>query len=161
MAGKHHLHLACPSALTFCHSDPKLVATPSGIILVALAGKPTGPGFDSKMAKLGNRMGSLMDTVQFTSQECEHRRGNYQAIHTGISYGGGSKVRSPLPTPLKKTKHADNRNAIQAPGELKPKNKSKERVVNKLRSCRELKALSGYVSSEFSQPTRGFLFSAG
>lgn len=95
----YHPPLPYLKDLTFCHRDPKVIATPSGTILVALAGRPGGPRFGDKMESLDNLMGSLMDTVQFSEKECDHRRGNYPAIHTGISYGGGSKVMVSVPHP--------------------------------------------------------------
>jgi hypothetical protein len=107
MEGERHPSLPYPNGLTFCDSDPKAVATPSGTILAALAGRPRGEGFRDKTERLDGFMGYLMDTVQFSEKERGHRRGNYPAIHTGISYGGGSKVALFVPTPPDETWHAD------------------------------------------------------
>ena len=91
----------CPLADSPLCSDPKVMATPQGIVLGVLAGKPEALSWDLKLDRLEREMEAAREGMQFSEKEAKHRRGVYLAAHSGISYGGGSKVRSN--SPLKQT----------------------------------------------------------
>jgi hypothetical protein len=44
------------------------------------------------MLSLTRLMRTAKDMVRFGLGETHHRRGDYAAVNTGISYGGGTKV---------------------------------------------------------------------
>jgi len=84
------------------------------------------------------------DAMCFDEEHTQHRRGSYASVNTGLSYGGGAKVRCfvgpPPPAFLK---------LPQAPGKLGPRSSRRKQAVDALLSCKPLKALSGYISSGF------------
>ena len=68
------------------------IATPSGLLIALLAGRPGPLAWDLKMKKLVGLMGLAKETIRFNEGGVKHRRGRYPSVNTGISFGGGSKV---------------------------------------------------------------------
>jgi hypothetical protein len=65
---------------------------PSGYLVGLLAGRPLEGGWDEQMLSLTRLMRTAKDMMRFGLGEMHHRRGDYAAVNTGISYGGGTKV---------------------------------------------------------------------
>lgn len=69
------------------------IRTPSGILVALLAGRPEGQTWDKFMGGLDAEMTESAGQMTFPGDPAERRRGPYRSVNTGISYGGGSKVR--------------------------------------------------------------------
>lgn len=87
------------SVANIVHRKPELITDLSGRILVALVGRPTcsdpqewdGVANGAKHALISFRDEGLRQGL--FEQDASDRRGNFLAIATGISFGGGQRVR--------------------------------------------------------------------
>jgi len=80
--------------MKFFSSETVPITTPSGYIIALLAGRPDGSSWDTSMGELARAMDLTRDAMCFDDVDATHRRGSYASVNTGISYGGGAKVRS-------------------------------------------------------------------
>ena len=67
------------------------IKTPSGTIIAVLVGRPCGPGWDHHMGNLAGDMDAAANFIKSSAKK-GHRHGDYPAVNTGVSYGGGSQV---------------------------------------------------------------------
>lgn len=91
------ISLSSAIQLIWLHRDTIPIKTPSGIIIAVLAGCPHGPGWDEHMKHLTEDVDAAASLMTFpkvvkTDKGTRHRRGDYPATNTGVSYGGGSQV---------------------------------------------------------------------
>jgi hypothetical protein len=72
-----------------------VIKTPSGVVAAVLAGRPGGEAWDDKMRRLDGELEGSAELMTFQQVDPKKppRRGDHRAMHTGLSYGGGSKVR--------------------------------------------------------------------
>ena len=67
-----------------------------GRIVAFLAGRPDGPdwgGVSSRASEALQRMQLLgVESGAFSSDDLDHRRGNFLAVASGVSFGGGQTV---------------------------------------------------------------------
>jgi hypothetical protein len=61
-------------------------------VIGMLAGRPAAEDWDDQMRTLTRLMGGARGSMRFGWDETHHRRGDYPAVNTGISYGGGTKA---------------------------------------------------------------------
>ena len=61
---------------------------------MVLAGRPRDHSYAEDLADLERAMEDARSKLGFKAGTQGHRRGEYPHISTGISYGGGSKVRT-------------------------------------------------------------------
>ena len=76
-------------------SESVPIVTPSGYVVALLAGRPASSTWDDCMGRLTRIMAFTKAAMRFNDKEVDHRRGHYGSVNTGISYGGGAKVRPP------------------------------------------------------------------
>ncbi|KAJ7141042.1 hypothetical protein C8R44DRAFT_827689 [Mycena epipterygia] len=66
-----------------------------GRIIAALLGRPEDPGWDDVVRDVGHAMDRArragVETGAFRAKHTSHRRGQYAALSTGVSFGGGQK----------------------------------------------------------------------
>ena len=80
--------------LTGDFSDPVPILTPSGVIIALLSGRPAGLDWDVRMQNLESAMDDTRRKIGLDKGGTPHRRGGYHCLNTGLSLGGGSKVRT-------------------------------------------------------------------
>ena len=83
--------------LTLSASSPKVILAKAGEAFVLLAGRPAAEGYAETLTQLEAAMAEAGERFSFTGRKKENRRGEYRAISTGVTLGGGSKVGSIRP----------------------------------------------------------------
>jgi hypothetical protein len=123
--------------------------TPSGVVLAVLAGRPGGHDWDERMGGLESEMmeWSKVMTFPMANGRLDNRRGDYRAMNTGLSYGGGSVV-SELILQLKREEGLIRQ---QRPGELKISGKKNQQAIASLRKSDKLEKLVRYIDCKFPQ----------
>ena len=64
----------------------------TGEAFVLLAGRPAAEGYAETLTQLEAAMTEAGERFSFTGRKKKNRRGEYRAISTGVTLGGGSKV---------------------------------------------------------------------
>jgi hypothetical protein len=72
------------------------ILSKDGEVFALLAGRPQDKTFVDDLKLLEKEMEIARDSLSFGKGTDQHRRGEYPTMSTGISYGGGSKVRGSL-----------------------------------------------------------------
>jgi hypothetical protein len=78
--------------LMFPLSSPMSIWSDDGALIVHLAGRPKDPKYPETLCSFEGGLDGAGGRFHFTGRLGENRRGNYRAISTGITHGGGSKV---------------------------------------------------------------------
>jgi hypothetical protein len=79
--------------LTPLVSSPKPILAKGGELFVLLAGRPSDQSYLTDLSSLQATMVEAGGQFSFDSRLRKNRRGDYRAISTGVTHGGGSKVR--------------------------------------------------------------------
>jgi len=74
------------------HSKPVPILTRGGETVVLLAGRPKDPSYEDALVDLEASVTEAGKNFHFSEYQRDNRRGDYLAISTGISFGGGSMV---------------------------------------------------------------------
>lgn len=72
--------------------NPVPILSKNEEVFLLLAGRPADVSYLEDLQSLERSMHRARQTLGFSKDHLEHRRGNYPVQSTGISYGGGSKV---------------------------------------------------------------------
>jgi hypothetical protein len=75
------------------YSLPVPILTRDGEVVALLAGRPQDQSYEETLNELEGRVTDAGNAFQFNARQRDNRRGDYLAISTGISFGGGSMVR--------------------------------------------------------------------
>jgi hypothetical protein len=70
----------------------KPILAKNGELFVLLAGRPLDSRYCESLSELESAIIEAEGRFSFTGRLGKNRRGNYRAISTGVSLGGGSKV---------------------------------------------------------------------
>ena len=61
--------------------------------MIALcAGMPRDDGWDAVAVDAAGAIEEVSKQCRFSAEQLDHRRGEYPALSTGVSFGGGQKV---------------------------------------------------------------------
>jgi hypothetical protein len=63
-----------------------------GRIIAMLCGRPDDPEWESVHVEAADAMRQSRRRISHTKKNSKHRRGNFTALATGVSFGGGQKV---------------------------------------------------------------------
>lgn len=78
--------------LTRFASSPKAILAKGGEVFVLLAGRPADESYVKTLTQLEAAMAEAGEQFSFTGRQKKNRRGEYRAISTGVTLGGGSKA---------------------------------------------------------------------
>ena len=90
-------------------------------------------------------METARDELSFGKWAQPHRRGEYSAMSTGISYGGGSQVRGVFPF-LKTSAH--HQVGLLEPGDLKVGNRKNQEILKDLEQHSGIKRLTKFIEGK-------------
>ncbi|THU94033.1 hypothetical protein K435DRAFT_610178, partial [Dendrothele bispora CBS 962.96] len=68
---------------------PTPISTPDGRIFVVLVGRPRGSEWGQVADAAAQKLEETRSRCSWAAKQLSHRRGNFLALTTGISYGGG------------------------------------------------------------------------
>ena len=77
--------------LTFYHREPRPLVDKCGIICGILAGQPSEKGYHDATIAAFKAIRDAGNATTFNEKVTTHRRGDFPAINTGVSYGKGQK----------------------------------------------------------------------
>lgn len=132
--------LTFPDALP---SDPKLILDADGRIIAILLGTPEDPDWPSVVAEALKDMARARRYArQYGWNPSVHRRGRYLSLTTGVSFGGGQRVR-----PLSLIKFCvPHPHLTQRPGNL-VNSRFFRRLIRRLLRNKAIRRLAGFQSS--------------
>ena len=81
--------------LSLLYSTATPILNGAGQVIAVLAGRPIGEDDETWQAlhdAANNALETARQKASFTTKQQSHRRGEFSALVTGVSFGGGQKV---------------------------------------------------------------------
>lgn len=75
------------------YSTPQLLVDKGDRVVGVLAGHPVDSSWDAVVKEANRAMGEAYQACSFTTEQKDHRRGQFATLARGVSFGGGRKVR--------------------------------------------------------------------
>ncbi|KAJ7610348.1 hypothetical protein FB45DRAFT_761241 [Roridomyces roridus] len=124
--------IPCISCSPFCR-DPLLIVDQDGRIIAVFVGKPDDPDWDENVipgvaAAMEEALRDGVDDGVFSAENLTHRRGNFYTLTSGVSFGGGQKVK---------------------PGNLL-NSRQRRRLLRRLLRNKYIKRIAGFQSSAYA-----------
>lgn len=98
MGGAHSLANFIPALTRHAHRTPHAILDKSRCLIVQLAGRPSGPGWDGAVQEAMEVLLEAGNKLGVPEKDLNHCKGSFIQYTSGVSYGGGQKVSPPLPT---------------------------------------------------------------